>query len=411
VTQDARADLAGLATAEMLLHWAKWVHRRVETIEFVDDERIRRSMSIDFTMLDTPMFGQLAEEFAVVPIPLMFMRKGLLRNFSMVDEEGRSLPLLTREQNTNVGRTALSKLLTLVLGEDRQESAEGYVDDITLLIRLPSSEAQAPFARIRDRVRSEDTSNTVIRDDFIALSTDLATNFVVATPLPYSPGARRIVKVAFEEDIKLSSGEGRGSKSALSLGVPVGSAGSYHIQVHAPAGLEFTDKSKARLMEVVPDRKLLIGYASEEKQGDFDEVVVDFDLARRGLSEAAFIISLVTTLMLFGGLAARLALGIRESSEAASAVIVAVPGIFATYVAGPGEHPLVRQFAFSKQVRILASAAISFLSAITLAITDPKLGFSVPCLDMSIGWRVAAWTVLFGVSAWNTARLWRPKWD
>src|SRR6266851_4341819 len=47
-----RLTKIALATAPLVLFYRRWVHRRVEEIEFIDESRIRRHLSIDFTLPD-----------------------------------------------------------------------------------------------------------------------------------------------------------------------------------------------------------------------------------------------------------------------------------------------------------------------------------------------------------------------
>ncbi len=40
----------GLLTAQLMLPWDNWVHRRVERVTFTDQDVIQRAVSIDFTL-------------------------------------------------------------------------------------------------------------------------------------------------------------------------------------------------------------------------------------------------------------------------------------------------------------------------------------------------------------------------
>jgi hypothetical protein len=107
----AAVERIAVVTARLLAQPAAWVHRRVETITFLDDIRIRRHMSVDFTL---PTLG-LAIEY----VPLSLVRKGLLKDLDVVDEEGRALPVLTLGQSAEVAAYILRT----------QAPREQHVDD------------------------------------------------------------------------------------------------------------------------------------------------------------------------------------------------------------------------------------------------------------------------------------------
>src|SRR6202035_1512171 len=57
----------------LLLGFPRWVHRRVETIEFVHETRVRRSVSLDFTIpgFALPRLQTPAGERILVPLALL----------------------------------------------------------------------------------------------------------------------------------------------------------------------------------------------------------------------------------------------------------------------------------------------------------------------------------------------------
>src|SRR4051812_45189794 len=72
------------STIPLLLYPRRWVHRRVETLDFVDITRLRRRMSIDFTVPNRsgiPVVLRTGQSIAFVPIALLSKR--VLRNFDV----------------------------------------------------------------------------------------------------------------------------------------------------------------------------------------------------------------------------------------------------------------------------------------------------------------------------------------
>src|SRR5579859_7465527 len=58
----------------------RWIHRRVDTIEYVDDRRIYRHVSVDFTVPAQAILSDYPDE-AILPIGLL--KKGPLVRFSI----------------------------------------------------------------------------------------------------------------------------------------------------------------------------------------------------------------------------------------------------------------------------------------------------------------------------------------
>src|SRR4051794_8632976 len=98
------ADVAwpvALACLELLSDEARWIHRRVETVDLLAQELVRRQVTVEFT-LPAP----LHEDLRVGPggpwcVPIAILEKQPLRNFDLLeDEEWR--PILGREHNAPI---------------------------------------------------------------------------------------------------------------------------------------------------------------------------------------------------------------------------------------------------------------------------------------------------------------------
>lgn len=66
----------GGALALLLLEPRKWMHRRVETVSFVDERSLQRRVSVDLTVPGKEVLGPLL--FDPVPLPLAFLNSPLL---------------------------------------------------------------------------------------------------------------------------------------------------------------------------------------------------------------------------------------------------------------------------------------------------------------------------------------------
>ena len=108
--EERAGDIAD-ASYELLFNQAGWRHRRVETLTMLSHEQVRRHVSVDFTVpveLRESLRLSDADEFAV---PLAFLEKRPLVHFDLRNEETHSIPLLTAEQSTMIGRELLYRAL------------------------------------------------------------------------------------------------------------------------------------------------------------------------------------------------------------------------------------------------------------------------------------------------------------
>ena len=72
---------------------------------------------------------------------------------------------------------------------------------------------------------------------------------------------------------------------------------------------------------------------------------------------------------------------------AAAAIVVVLPALFASYLARPGEHPLVQRLVSGLRAMITALAALSFAAAAVLAV------------EVHFWFRLLVWIVAFLASA------------
>lgn len=99
-----------MVVLKLISVWPEWVKRRTETIDFVGDSAVRRSVAVDFrlkrSLLREPFvaWGDQGMHY----IPLAFLDKLPLAAFSLHDEDGRTIPLLTRHKNAGISAATLS---------------------------------------------------------------------------------------------------------------------------------------------------------------------------------------------------------------------------------------------------------------------------------------------------------------
>ncbi|HEX5762901.1 MAG TPA: hypothetical protein VFY04_07255 [Solirubrobacterales bacterium] len=101
---------AGQHVFALLLAEKMWIHRRVETIDMLSTQFLRRSISVDFTvpegLHDALQIGAGSQGF----VPLATLAKRPLRNFDLRDESGTAVPVLGGDHN---GPLAHGTLMTV----------------------------------------------------------------------------------------------------------------------------------------------------------------------------------------------------------------------------------------------------------------------------------------------------------
>src|SRR4051794_33568016 len=116
---DERSGEIAVGFAALLTRQAAWRHRRVETITVLSHERVRRHVSVDFTVpAEHRDEIQLSEGEWIVP--LAYLAKRLLVHFDLFLEDEAAVPLLRSDEAQLISR----ELLYLMLDLDTEEGDE-----------------------------------------------------------------------------------------------------------------------------------------------------------------------------------------------------------------------------------------------------------------------------------------------
>jgi hypothetical protein len=109
---EERAGEIAVGFAALLTRQVAWRHRRVETIDVLSHEQVRRSVSVDFTVpLEHRADLQLADgQYAV---PLGVLEKRQLVHFDLRSEDEESVPLMRSEEVQLIARELLYLLVDL----------------------------------------------------------------------------------------------------------------------------------------------------------------------------------------------------------------------------------------------------------------------------------------------------------
>jgi hypothetical protein len=364
----------------LLLHPRRWIHRRVETIEFLDVSHVRRRMSVDFTVpADRHLPVKLSTGQELVFAPLGFLTKRVLKNFDLRDEGGSTLPLLTQQQNSAVGQAMLLLAAQALLSEELDPHVARDIGD---LVGGSTDVANTAFTNLAQPMgpgSHEQRAALWENSRFRTLITDLSHQFVLYVPLDAIPGDRRVLKYQYDEEFRhrgltLSERLGISPVPFNFIAPSLGAAESYHAEVPAPD--EDLIIAEATLSELAPtrqelDREVRVHrthlHRADMPRGALGWIEVEFRLRRAGFVLAAFWLAVGTTALLTAGWLLH-HYNIASSPSIAAALLVALPGIYAAYLARPGEHRIVKMLVSGIRFLIALLATASFVSAAALAI-------------------------------------------
>ncbi len=429
----------------LLLFPKSWVHRRVETITILDNARVRHHISIDFT-IDADGLGDLNR----LPVPLTLMRKQLpareagserwnrLVGFSLTDETGASLPLLTRQEGAEVS----AQVLALVIGAyvRRNEPQRTLTPaDMSLIRQLIDSEtepAQVTLQQLRDSrlipaagvsassdqhfVSSSQEEMLAVDSYAEALATDFASSYLLLTPLHRHQLGRRITKFVYEDEFHPPTRKRHAPATFPLMLSNIGSASSYHFQIVAPSDVIFDPPSDVGFyapegggeVEVDIDADRLSVYCHSVGRGGYLLIDLRFKPDPNGFARIATYVSLSVFVILGAGLLARVFFNARPLGEAVPAVLVALPGVYAAYGIRADEHKLTSLVMREPRTAVMLSAGISFVAAASLALDwGGRVGIAGPLPH----WRMWLWllllvvmVVIFAEAAFRSEGWWSP---
>jgi hypothetical protein len=406
--------------ATTLVLWKQgpdWIHRKVETLTFVDDTVVRRHLSVDFTLpkdLPTPL--RLPDQTPVYFVPITALRRqpGPM-HFDVRDESGCALPLLNESENGNITASALNQFGTEAAGRHRlrldgpTESALAHVPLTFFRSALQTLRAllnphSAEWMRFPGSVATRNALRC--EEDFVDFLAMCASNTLAVVPLIGTAGRRRVLKLSFEEELRQSAPEGakvrlrdrvriasglRATPASVET-ADIGGAQSYHVQVSTPANVEMTgvrlqgfrpvDLVSQRVMDLprpvnsatyeytvpgfVSRAHLYIPDSTNVASGT---VSVDLRAERKGLMFGAVFASLLLTSVL-AVCRVRIDRLVTQPATAGSLLLIA-PGLVAAYLARPGEHALARKLLVWPRAALALSAVLAFCAAVVLLLLGP----------------------------------------
>lgn len=419
----------GEAAGRLLLD-ASWINRRKDSVQLLSDTYIRRQTSIDVTLgVVEPVSTSGSMPIYCVPLTLLGKVPRTLMRFDLSDDERERFPLPTRFQNGLASYAALCwaarrtlapdeelpmslrrELLCVALAPPLQAAAvsralrtpgarpDAFVaahDDVPELGEAENALATWAGELCQDRANGAEMSplsdperETTLRealvedDDFVWLATKLADNSVVLSQFRSEPGARRILRLSYEENL-YKDAQPRAYSWFTRLGwravplyidTPYAAGGSYHFEFETPDGVEIVG---SRLVDTAP----LSAVEVKEEDVDFgprrgDRVHlylpratgVDDLSARMGLrvrsqafaGGAALASAAIAAIFAFF---AAFAPEIARAGASAPSFLLLFVGVFATVASRAGGHAMVVRMLYIARRLLLGSVGLAVIGA------------------------------------------------
>jgi hypothetical protein len=416
----------GAIVLRLLRKRGEWIHRQVESVTVTDPVVTERRISVDFTLKGSRPVGLSGDGKEIHFIPLTFMRKEPMVKFSLMDETGRSIPVLTYHENSAVSLSVL-----VVLGEALARSPEGsplqgpmpgdVIDDLRAIVMgSPRSEQGVQEQIENENCRSQmSTQSLRWRDslandsEFLKAATLFSKLFLLLVPLVGEAGVRRILKYSFEEHgnqpklllprpfrwvanswARVIAGKppehvryrawtlwllrGIGwNPMASEIRTPLmGQAGRYHFEVEAAEGLQitlaqlFTAERKDASGETVEPELVDECATSRQRVHLYSRVnepgYVVVAARPRGFTivRTGFMASVLSVSVL--GVVSVFADRLLDNIGAAISVLLLAPAVLAAYIARPISQPATNEAVFGLRMLSTLAGAWPLLAALTL---------------------------------------------
>jgi hypothetical protein len=396
-------DTAAAAALRLLLPEEEWIRRRAEEVALIDQNTVRREITIIFDLPDhAPLLGK--ERL----VPLGFFRRGrVLPDIRVTNEAGERTPTLIARENRDLTR----KMLRLLGGRDKPPSDKQII--------ALTEETPEKGAAVREELLAslgDDSRGRCLKQ----LVADIAQGFILFAILP-EPNRRRALTVSYEERlerVKWRQGgkiketwpkevvqwlprrrcpdnpRGLMAKFAATVGWSpchiawlqwsVGDVASSHVEIVAPAELEAT---AARLTVVrrkggpetfaaddVGPRATLYARAKRMDKNRLPWVrgkPALVSVLLRPRSANLLIAGLVTAVVTAGalGLGAFVPKALDSLAGAgggAAPLLVAVPTLAAAFLSRPGEHAFAAVLLYGPRLLIATVGLLAFVAAGTL---------------------------------------------
>lgn len=372
-------DLGG-AILLLLLQQADWVHRRVESVHFLDGMTMRRQVSTDYEMPGEDLTGLKELPF----VPLALLEKEVLVNFDLVDEAGASLPLLTRSENIYVAWSTLVAAADFEVKEGLGPAVtlEGsLVEDLRKLAGVSLESAESEIQKVVQQSSSPQRRILADSDLFMNIAWDLAFNFLLLVPTDGERVRRTIVKYSYARELEPRAGKRRERlfgkmgwiATQFDFDIPaVGTSESYHFEFTSPPGLPIAESS-LQVADAEDETTMHLAtltgarahaYVSQQDGSAQGVMSIWLRPSRSGLLRASLVTAMTSAIIFWSLLWDDRIL--KLSGDSAAALLLAIPGIIAAFIVRPGEHGMTTDLVRGIRVQVSLVGGAAYAGALAL---------------------------------------------
>jgi len=350
-----------------------WIERRKENVVILDDTALRRQISVDFTLRRTtvPLVDAGSdgnESIYCAPVFALPKAPSNLMAFDLRDETGRSLRLISRNDNAHISGIALRRMAAHILGGD---PSDALGDELEKIARASADEGEQRALRLRhEPAEAYAPEAAILVEDcrFQWWLTTLAHSSIVVVLFRAFTPRRKLIKLTFEQPIESEL------RMRASLGwdpyrvwidSPLIEARTYHFEAEAPPGLRITE---ARLSDdvhvepVVDDgflRRIHL-YRDDAAISGAGTAMMRLRVSSSfagGALTAAFLTALA--LLACSIFAEKIA----TNPSSAPALLLFLPGFIATYIARPDQHALTTRLLSNARRLLMGVAFVAYVAA------------------------------------------------
>lgn len=400
-----------------------WRHRRIESLRLMDDQAGRRRVSIDCVPPASPGLAYEASErgrkhvrdvSGPIMVPLGYITKGPLRAFDISAETG-PVPVL--------GRAEYRFLLIGALEYELEDAARrcqrhNLRRALEVVVDGQTHASEKVAGKLLDQGRFENFSvlnPKEITERAAELLTQLSQRFILVGLVPSElAGTRTVVKYSYHwrthpyvgrhTPLRTRALTAVGLTSTpwlVEIGRPCDDR-SFHLEVHAPAGLQCSglqlpdsgtdqDLEPRNLRDTTED---IVAHAvgNYDREPSDAYAVLQLAVADGALKAMAFLVSLLTVITLSLALWADGARKtIMEDGDGTAALLLAVPAIVIALLVRPGENQIARKVLAPLRHVIVVCALTLFAVAASIvgSLVEPWLtvlwhaGLFVPALALA----------------------------
>jgi hypothetical protein len=378
---EERAGDVAVAADVLLRRQAAWRHRRVETLTVLSHELVRRQVSIDFTVPEDYRELLRLSDAGEYAVPLAVLDKRPLVHFDLRDEEQRSLPLLTAEQNRVIARELLYQLLDGDLAATDAGAEAVTLAAGPLIEAVLGDDARRLDERIAALERDHELEPLV---EFRAMAELLSRSFIVWAVVR-EIDRRRVLKFAFDELFTQRHGltfyETPGCTEAW----------SYHVEVAVPSDLRartttLSDNATGLVLasgERDADRPALYFSADPSESFVRPGLVVAYGAERWRFLGPAAIVAAVIALLVFPPWVFADLRSLAGRAGPAIGLVLSTSAVFSALVLRTDEHPLLRLLLVRYRLCLVACTLAALFAA-------AALGFQARTWVIDATWAVAA---------------------